>query len=272
MDNLTVSFLNDLHVDAWVKWQPNNEKYENSVRSFVTRLITQGVCDYRDVLIIAGDISHYNKVSMWVIDEFANYFGHVVFVGGNHDYYLVSGQQQRKYKKDSWARKKELYEMTVDIPNATMLGVYRNWFTYKGFKIGGATMTSLPTSEEGISYYNGFMNDKRYVFNPVEELHGRDMIRYNELSKVGLDIFISHYPLINTYSHRSIGTPASNESFLCKVDELIAPYNFFGHVHEDNQLYEVAGTKHYTNALGYPNELHTLPRIRRVKITKKENI
>lgn len=268
MNKLKVACINDLHLDHWVPYNPSCEKYEKLVRKFVKGLVltTEGVPS-ESLLIIAGDLSHYNRVSAWVIDELAKHFEHVVFVTGNHDYYLVSGEQRKKYKKDSWVRKEELYEMTIDIPNVTMLGVYRNWFTYKGFKIGGATMTSLPTSEEGISFYNGFMNDKRYILNPVGDLHGQDMIRYNELSKVGLDIFISHYPLITTYTHRKYINDGSIESYKCIVGGMIAPYNFFGHVHESEQMYEAVGTKHYTNALGYPHE-HLDSKIKMLELDK----
>lgn len=48
---------------------------------------------------------------------------------------------------------------------------------------------------------------------------------------------------------------------------MIAPINFFGHVHESEQKYEVVSTKHYTNALGYPHE-HLGSRIKMLEIDK----
>lgn len=98
------------------------------------------------------------------------------------------------------------------------------------------------------------MNDSKYITSSPESYNSFDMTVYNYLKDLNIDVFISHYPLVRAYSHNKHLNDGSLGSYLCRVDEHIAPINFFGHVHEEDQLYEVAGTKHYTNALGYPQE------------------
>ncbi len=263
---LSVSYINDIHIDHWVNFNHNEEKYRSRVQWFIADLVLKSRLVRHDLLIVAGDISHYNRVTKWVLEEFTQWFKQVIFVGGNHDYYLVSGTQRRKYK-NSLARKEELYEMTIDIPNLVILGTYRDVTQYKGFNIGGLTMTSLPSLPSEKLFHEKFMNDSRYINVPVEQLNNIDTQRYTKLEKANLDIFISHYPLIKTGSHKKYGR-SSLGSYLCRVDQFVAKHNFFGHVHENREQYEVLGTKHYTNAIGYPQErLNSI--IREVRIGKE---
>lgn len=254
-EKLKVSYINDLHLDNWIHFNHNEHKYKKNVAEFVNKLCEEAPT-VKDLLIVSGDISHFNRVTYWVLDQFSLHYNKVIFVGGNHDYYLISKSQNRKYKGKSVNRAIELANMFKDHPKVEVLGSSSDKFftEYKGFKIGGLTMTSKQITEEGISFYRGFMNDKRYIPESTDFLNYIDMNYYNELKSKNLDIFVSHYPLVTTYTHRMYSTDGSIESYKCVVDDLIAEHNFFGHVHESNQVYCIAETKHYTNAYGYPHE------------------
>lgn len=255
---MNISYISDLHIDHWVKHNNNQTKNEKRVKEFVNNLVEKSNLKTKEVLVIAGDISHYNRVTIWVLEEFAEQFEKVFFVNGNHDYYLISGQQERKYKSQSKLRVKELSELVKQLNNVTFFNsMYSdNSEVYKEITFAGATMTSLPSTEEEISFYRGFMNDSKYITEEPELYNTYDKVIYENIlgEKIKPDVFISHYPLITTISHRKHLNDGSIGSYKCEVGELIAPINFFGHVHESNIIYKVADTKHYCNAFGYPNE------------------
>lgn len=217
---------------------------------------------------IGGDISHFNFISKWVLEVFSEQFEKTFVVSGNHDYYLLSKNQRKKYNNMSTDRAKELSEMIEGLVNVTYFHSAHGdeIEEFKGKIFAGATMTSLPKTDEEKSFYQNVMNDSKYITNSPDLLNSVDMYNYDRLMGIkNIDVFISHYPLVRTYSHDKHLNDGSLGSYLCRVDEHIAPINFFGHVHEENQLYEVVGTKHYTNALGYPQEkLGTI--IRQIKI------
>lgn len=253
---MNISYINDLHIDHWVKWNPSQEKYKVRVQKFVQDLIDESNIQNKEVMIIAGDISHFNFINKWVLEVFNEQFKKTFIVSGNHDYYLISKNQKRKYENSSIYRAKEMSEIVKELNNVVYFhSVYGTGaFSYKGKVFAGATMTSLPETEEEKSFYQNIMNDSKYITSSPESYNSFDMTVYNYLKELNIDVFISHYPLVRTYSHNKHLNDGSLGSYLCRVDEMIAPINFFGHVHEEDQLYEVVGTKHFTNALGYPME------------------
>lgn len=259
---MNISYINDLHIDHWVKWNPSQEKYKVRVQKFIQDLIDKSNIENKEVMIIAGDISHFNFINKWVLEVFNEQFEKTFVVTGNHDYYLISKNQKRKYKNSSMYRAKEMAEIVEDLSNAVYFhsGFGEMLDTFKGVTFAGSTMTSLPKTDEEKSFYQNIMNDSKYIVEQPEMLNLMDMSAYKIFTEqqfkeqIKIDVFISHYPLVRTYSHNKHLNDGSLGSYLCRVDEMVAPINFFGHVHEESQLYEVVGTKHYTNALGYPME------------------
>lgn len=259
---MNISYINDLHIDHWVQWNPSQEKYKARVQKFIQDLINRSNIENKEVMIIAGDISHFNFINKWVLEVFNEQFEKTLVATGNHDYYLISKNQKRKYKNSSIYRAKEMAEIVEDLDNVVYFhSVYGTGvFSYKEKVFAGITMTSLPETNEEKSFYQNIMNDSKYITSSPESYNSFDMTVYNYLKELNIDVFISHYPIVRTYSHNKHLNDGSLGSYLCRVDEMVAPINFFGHVHED-QLYEVVGTKHYTNALGYPMEnLNTIIR------------
>lgn len=264
---MNISYINDLHIDHWVKWNPSQEKYKVRVQKFVQDLIDRSNIENKEVMIIAGDISHFNLINKWVLEVFNEQFEKTLVVSGNHDYYLISKNQKKKYENSSIYRAKEMAEIVEDLDNIVYFhSVYGTGaLSYKGKVFAGITMTSLPETDEEKSFYQNIMNDSKYITSSPEVYNTCDLTVYNYLKELNIDVFISHYPLVRTYSHNKHLNDGSLGSYLCRVDEMVAPINFFGHVHEEDQLYEVVGTKHYTNALGYPQEkLSTI--IRQIEI------
>lgn len=254
---MKIAYLNDLHIDSWIKFNNNEHKNRKKIEEFINTIFSKSEkeCLEAEILVIAGDISHHNSISKLTIEVFSKYFNKVYVVLGNHDYYLISKTQMRRYKANGLNRIIELNDMLADNERVVLLHSAVNKVTdiYKGLRIAGCTMTSKPNTEEEISFYNGFMNDSRYIPNKVNDLNSMDMKSYEDIKEFKPDLFISHYPLLMTYSHKLHLHDGSNGSFLCKVDEHIAPINFFGHVHERGD-YDI-GSSFYTNAIGYKGEL-----------------
>lgn len=251
---MNIAYINDLHIDHHIKYNKNKIKYYQTIENFIINLINKSQLIDFDVLIISGDLSHYNDISKLVLKTFSQYFNIVFFVPGNHDYYLISKNQLNKHQS-SYNRIKNLISQCYDLKNVIIFhsSLNSNYYKYKNKLFGGVTMTSLPKTEEEITFYNLFMNDKKYITNNVEDLNQRDLDQYYALKEKNLDIFISHYPIITTDTHLRHLNDGSIGSYRCDVSELIAPINFFGHVHEIKN-YKFDKYQFYTNALGYPHE------------------
>ncbi|PXA12944.1 hypothetical protein DD899_13180, partial [Staphylococcus pseudintermedius] len=74
---MNISYISDLHIDHWVKHNNNQIKHEKQVKEFINNLIEKSNLKIKEALVIAGDISHYNKITMWVLEEFSKQFDKV---------------------------------------------------------------------------------------------------------------------------------------------------------------------------------------------------
>lgn len=97
---------------------------------------------------------------------------------------------------------------------------------YKDLVFSGLTMTIKPETEEEISFYKGFMNDSKYIYSDVNYLNKMDISSYDLLKSIKPDVFISHYLITMTNSHRMHLNDGSIGNYLCKVKEHIAPTKF----------------------------------------------
>lgn len=91
-------YMNDIHLDFWVRFDKNQIKFEKRTREFTNSLIPK---QKSKILVIGGDIGHYNRQGYWFLDEVSKFYDKVLIVFGNHDYYLISNHQAKKYGKSS---------------------------------------------------------------------------------------------------------------------------------------------------------------------------
>ncbi|MGE3301320.1 MAG: metallophosphoesterase, partial [Arcobacter sp.] len=100
---MIVDILSDLHLDFYFK--PHLTTLEN-VSSFFEPIFTNnGTRTIGDVLIIAGDIGHYNAQNIEVLKIFQKkFYKHIICVLGNHDYYLVNGEARYSFENNSFNR------------------------------------------------------------------------------------------------------------------------------------------------------------------------
>lgn len=246
----TINYVNDIHLDFHVKYTTNPKKLKQKVLRFVGELIERS--GDAEILIIAGDFGHVNAVSQLFLEYLSPRYKHIFATWGNHDLYLLSNKDNKKYNRNSFERIQDLVLNTAHIENLTWLYDSRV-HEYDGLRIAGHPMPSMPQQPEEWLFYNDVMNDSRYIKYPLDDgferywQHGHSS--YDAIQKP-LDIFISHYPLVRTPQFRNDASIGSYYNF---INELKSAHYFFGHVHQRDS-FEKAGACFHTHAIGYPME------------------
>lgn len=132
------ALLGDTHFDFWL---PQNFREKHFHMRFRTLLEAAPA----DVLLLPGDIGHYNAQNLKCLQYMRHYYERIVVTFGNHDYYLVSNSVRDKYRygtnadplRPSEARVNEMKMMIEDAEGIDY--VDGNIVDINGIKIGGAT-------------------------------------------------------------------------------------------------------------------------------------
>jgi len=111
---MTLDIISDIHLDFYAKFK------QKSIETFTKKLINTKTNKNFDVLIIAGDIGHYNDDNIYFLELISNYYKKVFVTWGNHDLYLLESQRE-KYYYNSFNRLNELKEMIKEIDNVVFL-------------------------------------------------------------------------------------------------------------------------------------------------------
>jgi|SRR5699024_690379 len=247
---MKISYISDLHLDFHVPFTKNQIKFANRTIEFVRNLVESDKGN-KDVLVIAGDISHLNKQSYLCIEEFSKHYKKVLIIYGNHDYYLISKNQSNKYKNNSANRVEELTEMLRSLSSVHVFTKDSPTFIYKDVKFGGLTMWYPLKTCEQQQFFQEFSNDSKLIkgFN-IEEAHEEDMETYGYLLQDDVDIMISHVPVINIDSHSKYD---GTSCYFTPVKDIDVSHWIFGHSHEQ-KIYRKPYGNFYMNCLGYPEE------------------
>lgn len=241
---MKIDYLSDLHADFWVKHNSNKYKWQRQTIDFLNTLFPK---ELGEVVVLAGDISHYNVQSYWILEYLSQHYQKVFFVVGNHDYYLINERQSKKYKHNSKNRVTELLEMLANLTNIVYLTDYQP-YDYKGVTFAGATnWYSLKEPGEKV-FYNTISNDSAAIkgFDIAIE-HEKEMAAFKQLKHA--DILVTHIPIITLDSHNKY------KSTYCYLNELLpkGKHHIFGHCHEQTEIVK-ANLHFHINAIGYTNE------------------
>lgn len=247
---MKVSYVSDLHLDFHVPFTPNQIKWKSRTKGFIDKLIETDIGS-REVLVIAGDLSHFNAQSYWALEKFSNHYEQVYFCFGNHDYYLVSKNQENKYRGHSMRREAELMvKVSNNLDNVKVL-TDSSVHEHKGVRFAGMTMWyPLETPDQQMFFYN-ISNDSKLIKGmDISYEHERNQIDYEELLQKDVDVMISHIPVINVDSHFKYNSTAC---YLCPVKGIEVEHWIMAHSHEQ-KVYEKPYCTFYMNAIGYSDE------------------
>jgi predicted phosphodiesterase len=127
--------ISDIHLDFWVTpgWNPFKQK--KSLEEFIQKILPP---QPSAVLVIAGDIGHYNKQNYKLLKALKEHYTYILLVAGNHDYYMLSPSIRYKYGFNSMNRLDEMKKMIKYLPNVLFLD--GDVVTIDGTHYGGCGM------------------------------------------------------------------------------------------------------------------------------------
>ena len=253
---MIIEYMSDLHTNHWIPFVMNQLKWEERTRKFVRSLFANAE---GDVLVISGDFSESNNQSVWVLEEASERFKRVYWTYGNHDMYLLSKRDHKRYKGYSERRVDELIERTYHLANVVCLNKIVD--VYEGVTFAGDVMWYLPENEEDWAFLNEVSNDSVYVKdkemrtveNTTRKFNRESVEFFNGLVGTQIDVFVSHVPPLS-----EIGGESINSCYRIDVDlgDVSIGNWICGHVH--TPWYERVGvTDVRMNPLGYPGEIYS---------------
>lgn len=133
---MVVAFSSDVHTDFWCPIKDSGAKAVTKIHDFVDNVLKPKEAD---ILILAGDNSHYNSQNKIMLEYLASkkMYKKIFVVHGNHEMYLISNSQHSQYST-SFAKIQELKEICEAIDTVEFLD--GNIVEVDGVKIGGCAM------------------------------------------------------------------------------------------------------------------------------------
>jgi predicted phosphohydrolase len=242
---MRIGYKSDIHLDFWIGTSNNEKKIEN----FVKKILSPRELD---VLIIAGDLGHYNYQNYLLLKVLKKWAKTILLCLGNHDFYLVSDTQINKYKT-SFNRVAEFKEMVdsldgvylldgevVEIEGVRFLGV-NGWYDFSLALKAGYSI------EEVYAKWELIMNDSKKIIPKINPLEIAKIAKEKLKANIDkTDIVFTHVPPFYLKCYGDIFFDSfytfDGYEFLDKVK-----YWIFGHCHKpfrDKNL--------YSSPLGYP--------------------
>ena len=266
---MKVDILSDLHLDFYFK--PHLTTSENIISLFGDIFTDNSTRKMGDVLIIAGDIGHYNEQNIEILKIFQEkFYKHIICVLGNHDYYLVGSEAKYTFENDSFKRVKDMRKLINQEKNIYCLD--GEVIAIDGVKFGGADSwydgnyiekyyTNLDNNHINL-LWNGNINDSKLI---------KGISRFDDISKLEIkklesiyqncDVMITHVNPSFDEKHidKKYHNSPINTFFTFDGSQFYKnasmKYWVFGHTHDAIE-YEMQGVNFLCNPLGYPNESH----------------
>ncbi|MFF2532288.1 metallophosphoesterase [Brevibacillus sp. NPDC058079] len=252
--------ISDVHIDFWVNVDSNPFKMQKKTDAFVDSIVPDRCSK---VLVIAGDMGHYNNQNQLFLKSLKRYYQYIIVVRGNHDLYLVSGQQRKKYKYSSDNRWNEMKEFIKETPGAFVLE--GDIVTLDGITFGGTGMwydysygiiEYGKTKEEIVQLWRKEMNDSKLIQGLPD--FSEEASRFNAIIEKS-DVIVTHvggdWSRLSNKSRYVQGLTSSFYFFDGSkwMDKLKGKTWCFGHVH-DHSDYTHNGCRFINNAKGYPRD------------------
>jgi predicted phosphodiesterase len=272
---MTVNYISDLHVDFFVdERNPENPRFSRKHKLFVDSLMPH---DTGDILIIAGDLGHYNIQTFEVLEHFQEYYKEIYIVHGNHDLYLLGDKQTKRYEWESSNRVKELKDFCDNTPGLYYLdGDIVE--TTDGIRIAGAPGWYDLRGPGELGLWKQFLNDSNYIYdgypiagaysygargNPNWDTNAFYIDQFDKLANIaleGCDILVNHVaqviPPDDVIPEMYHGDPNNIFYYVDNFDYVSASgctKYIYGHTH-DIHHWEKDGIEFFCKPLGDPCE------------------
>lgn len=282
---MLIDFISDLHLDFWLP--PNKSLNKRKVDNFFKLILPD---DFSNTLVIAGDIGHYNKQNISILQYLKEFYENIIVVLGNHDLYLISKSLEQKYNFTYKERIKEFIELcnenniiclngqSIEIENKIISGSSLWYDTSKHYDMW------LNVMNDGILIQDNPYNKKYHGY--VNDVYGKyfkttfDTNQYyqKELEKMKnieyCDLFVSHICPIKIpdyFIDKKFFNKPTNIFYYSGIEienELyrINPKNvIFGHTHTIYSFKE-NDINFSCNPLGYPDEMKNILGIQTLEI------
>jgi len=261
---MKIDYISDVHLDFYVKLK-NLSKTEKQLKLLINKILPD---EPSEVLIIAGDLSHYNHLTIKFLTLLKEIYKEIYFVLGNHDMYLVSGSQKKIYG-NSISRIIDLEDRVKELEDVFLLrGEVKN-ILGTDIKIGGCMGWYQIHGFIDVERWRQVSNDSRMIYisnykfqqNYWLENYEKDQAqKLKDIAEEGCDILVTHVPQIPWNSEHGnskyIGSP-DNIFYWNNRFNLIKDINpkvyVFGHTH-DNYNFKLNDIEFKCNPLGYPGE------------------
>lgn len=250
---MKIDYVSDLHANHHVPFNHNQLKWERQTKAWVDALLKTG---NGEVLVLAGDFSEWNQQTIWVLEEAQTTYELVLVVVGNHDYYILSKNQRKKYGT-SEGRIHELMHHIETMDKVTML--HGDMVTYNHVTFAGHGLWYDLKTDQDVAFFKQQSNDSQFIqpLEPYKEsyetLFSDAMAWYKGLENAHVDVFISHIPPL----HPKVSPYPYNACYVSPVPFLKGTHWIAGHQHLTS-TFEQHGVQFHFNALGYPSEGHGL--------------
>lgn len=133
---MQIAFISDIHTDFYIPAGLTDHKLDAAMDDFIEN---EMLLKNADVLVLAGDNSHYPKQNKLMLEKIAakGIYKKIFITFGNHDMYLVSNRQRSKFDT-SWDKVLDLKAICEDIDTVEFLD--GNIVEVDGVKFGGNGM------------------------------------------------------------------------------------------------------------------------------------
>jgi len=275
---MTIDYISDIHLDNWMSEQnPQNKKYSKQLKSIIFDKILTNNHIASDVLVVAGDLSHYNQHTLFFLIEMKKIYDNIIVVSGNHDLYLASNNIQAKYKYNSLNR---IEELKIICDNLNVYFLDGNVIEIDGIKFGGTcSWYNLPNNID-IENWNRIMNDSHYIMNNItinkydyyyrtktnskwdtQKFWKLERVKLEKIIEKKCDVFITHVPLNEPTVKEGLNVEFENavENIFYYTDniEILKRSNckihIHGHTHQ-NLDYIKENIRIVCNPLGYSSD------------------
>lgn len=268
-----LDFISDLHIDSYIKEEDIDNNNNKNILNYFNLIFFDYKLGKRKYLLITGDFANKNKFTFFALRVLEKYYYDVIiFVLGNHDYFISKKDIENGIYKDSFDRINEVKNYVAN--SQSLFYLDGEIIEIEGIKIGGCN--GWYDGSYSYQYAKHFVMDEMTINNLWKE-YMPDSKAIKGIKDYKTIFNIENKKIDKIYDKVEIMMTHVNPSFLkehlsqrYKTFESNAFYAFnghrylkdgnikywlFGHTHDFTE-YIFKGVNVKSNPCGYNNELN----------------